>query len=211
MSNQIPRVLEEHSINEKYLLEEYRDQGFCWRNDDGAFSRLTAVLIPLSIAALTLPYLRSGTPKLLAASGGLLLMTFWVLSSELHTRRLKIRFSRLHEIEWILGFNSHLKYHREVNQKVWRFQILRRYMFVAYLLIAFCVTCDMKGAVISWPLDWGIIKSVITTETTAFLLVVFILIIPIAVCICWILSRRGWRRYKRCRYDKRLTRRPKGA
>ena len=129
---------------EKRLLEEYKEQGLCWRNDDQAFSRLTAVLIPLSIAALTLPYLRNGTPKLLAVSGGLLLMTFWILSSELHTRRLTIRFSRLHEIERILGLNSHLKYHMETNKKVWRFQILRRYMFWLYLPIAFFVTCDIK-------------------------------------------------------------------
>lgn len=208
MSSQIPRVLEEDSINENYLLEEYKEQGFCWRNDDQTFSRLTAVLIPLSIAALTLPYLRNGTPKLLAASGGLLLMTFWILSSELHTRRLTIRFSRLHEIERILGLNSHLKYHMETNKKVWRFQILRRYMFWLYLPIAFFVTCDLKVEVISWPPDWGIIKSVITTETIAFLLI--IVAVAIAVCIS-ILIRIGRRRYKKWRYDRRLKRSTKEA
>ena len=144
MSNEIPRVLEECSVNEKYLLEEYRDQGFCWRNDDQAFFKLTAVLLPLSIAALTLPYLRTGSPKLLAAAGGLLLMGYWILSSELHTRRLKIRFSRIQEIEWILGLDSHLKYHRETDEKVWKSQILRRCMFVAYLIVALFVTCDIK-------------------------------------------------------------------
>ena len=47
---------------EERLMDEYREQGFCWRHDDEMLSRLTAVLLPLSIAALTLPYLKHGPP-----------------------------------------------------------------------------------------------------------------------------------------------------
>ena len=144
MSNEIPRVLDECSVNEKYLLEEYRDQGLCWRHDDDVFAKLTAVLLPLSIAALTLPYFKDGVPKLLAASGGLTLMAFWILSSKLYSRRLKIRFSRIHEIERILGFDSHLRYDRKTNPKVWKAQLLRYCMFGVYLVTALSITCDIK-------------------------------------------------------------------
>ena len=47
---------------EKHILEEYRELGLCWRHDDEWFSKLTAVLLPLSIAALALPYLNR-SPK----------------------------------------------------------------------------------------------------------------------------------------------------
>ena len=211
MSSQILRALEEHSINEKYLLEEYKEQGFCWRHDDDVFSKLTAVLLPLSIAALTLPYLRDETPKLLATSGGLMLMMFWYLSSESYEQRFKIRWTRIHEIERILGLDSHLRIDRKRSKSLLKGQRLRRCMFGLYLLIAFCVTCDLKVEVISWPLDWWIIKSVITTETLVFFfIVVIVFIVFIAVCIS-ILIRIGWRRYKRCRYDRRLKRSPRGA
>ena len=159
MSNEIPRVLEECSVNEKYLLEEYRDQGLCWRHDDDVFAKLTAVLLPLSIAALTLPYLSAETPKMLAASGGLMLMTFWYLSSESYEHRFRIRWRRIHEIEEILGLDSHLRIHKERSESLLKGQRIRRCMFWLYLPIAFFVTCDMKSKVISWPLDWGIIKS----------------------------------------------------
>ena len=67
---------------EKRLLEEYKEQGLCWRHDDDVFTKLTAVLQPLSIAALTLPYFKDGVSKLLATAGGLMLMVFWFLLSQ---------------------------------------------------------------------------------------------------------------------------------
>ena len=69
-----------------YLLEEYREQSLFCRLDSELFSRLTAVLLPLAIAALTLPYLKPSTPKLLAALGGLMLMTFWFFLSLGHEK-----------------------------------------------------------------------------------------------------------------------------
>ena len=69
------------------LLEEYKELGLSWRHDSESFSKLTAVLLPLSIAALTLPYLKAGTPKLLATVGGLMLMTFWFFSSLAYENR----------------------------------------------------------------------------------------------------------------------------
>ncbi len=132
------------SNENSHLLEEYSELGLCWRHDDEVFSRLTAVLLPLSIAALTLPYLKPGAPKLLCVAGGLMLMVHWFFSSKRNEDRSCIRFSRIHEIEGILGFDSHLRIHRKRDKSVLKGQRLRSWMFGLYLAIAFFVTCYVK-------------------------------------------------------------------
>ena len=198
---------------EKRLLEEYKEQGLCWRHDDEWFSKLTAVLLPLSIGALTLPYLKVGVPKLLAVIGGLMLMAFWFFSSCVCTAKLRVRFLRIHDIERILGLDSHLRYDAERgkgaerDKRVLKAQGLRRYMFGLYLPIAFLVTCDMKVEVISWPLDWGIIKSVIATETIAFLIIIVAVVIVVGIET---LISIGLRHFKKRSDEKRWKRSPKG-
>ena len=129
---------------EKRLLEEYKELGLCWRHDDDWIAKLTAVLLPLSIAALTLPYLKGGVPKLLGVVGGLSLMAFWFFSTQICKRRFEIRFSRIREIERILGFDSHLRYHRESANRKLKHQRLRRCMFIVYIVLALFVACDIK-------------------------------------------------------------------
>ena len=132
------------SNENSHLLEEYREQCTCWRHDDNIFSKLTAVLFPLAIAALTIPYLKAGAPKLLCVIGGLMLMAFWFLSSRSFEHRSYIRFSRIHEIEQILGFDSHLRIDRERTKSILKGKRLRSWMFGLYLVIAFFVTCYIK-------------------------------------------------------------------
>lgn len=129
---------------EDRLLEEYKELGLCWRHDDDWIAKLTAVLIPLSIAALTIPYLKAGAPKLLGVVGGLSLITFWYFSTLICKKRFEIRFSRIHEIERILGLDSHLRYDRESAKKILKHQRLRCSMFLVYLLIALFVACDIR-------------------------------------------------------------------
>ena len=135
---------------EKRFLEEYKELGLCWRHDDEWFSKLTAVLLPLSIAALTLPYLKDGIPKLLAVVGGLMLMAFWFFSSCICTAKLRVRFSRIHDIERILGLDSHLRYDAargegaKKDKRVLKAQRLRLWMFKLYLVITLFVMCDIK-------------------------------------------------------------------
>ena len=179
-----------------HLLEEYKELGLSWRHDSESFSKLTAVLLPLSIAALTLPYLKAGAPKLLCVVGGLMLMAFWFLSSRSFEHRSYIRFSRIHEIERILGFDSHLRIDRERAKNVLKGQHLRSWMFRLYLVIAFFVTCYIKvestdirietdvrkfGATLGsvdvlttpnlWLSDEWIVKLVITVETLVYLII----------------------------------------
>ena len=186
-----------------HLLEEYKELGLSWRHDSESFSKLTAVLLPLSIAALTLPYLKAGAPKLLATIGGLMLMTFWFFSSLTYENRSYIRWSRMHEIEQILGFDSHLRIKRERVKSVLKVQGLRCWMFRLYLVIAFFVTCYIKvesgnfriepdvrklvptlGSVNVlttpdlWISDEWIVKLSITVETLMYLI--------IAAAVVWI-------------------------
>ena len=191
------------SNENSHLLEEYREQSLCWRHDDDMFSKLTAVLFPLSIAALTLPYLKSGTPKLLCVVGGLMLMNFWFLTSKSYENRSNIRWSRIHEIERILEFDSHLRIKRERANYALKGQRLRSWMFGLYLVIAFFVTCYIKvesgnfriesdvrkfGATLGsvdvlttpdlWLSDEWIVKLSITVEALVYLI--------IAAAVVWI-------------------------
>lgn len=208
----------DHDI-EKHLLEEYREQCLCWKHDDDMFSKLTAILFPLSIAALTLPYLKPGTPKLLCVVGGLMLIAHWFFTSESFEDRSNIRWSRIHEIERILGFDSHLRIDRERQKSVWKGVPLRRLIFIVYIIIALFVTCDIKVAPVNstvahsldrfiqffshtkvetalwtidlWPTDAWTVKLVITFET---LIVGVIVIVAADVCACiWTWKRVGKR------------------
>lgn len=203
------------SNGNSHLLEEYKELGLSWRHDSESFSKLTAVLLPLSIAALTLPYLKAGPPKLLATVGGLMLMTFWFLSSLTYENRSNIRWSRMHEIEGILGFDSHLRIKRERVKSILKVQGLRRWIFGLYLAIAFFVTCYIKvestsimrgdnigmiGATLGnvgvlttpnlwFSEDWTV-KLVITVETLLYLI--------IATVVVWI-----WRWI--CKHDSKSS------
>ena len=137
---------------EDRLMDEYKEQGFCWRLDDESSLKMTAILLPLSIAALSLPYLEHGPPKLLGVAGGLMLITFWFILYQSYEDRLLIRWKRIHEIEWILGLDSHLMMHRErSNRSKERSQYslkgepLRWYLFIAYLVVTvFIIILDIK-------------------------------------------------------------------
>ena len=137
---------------EERLMDEYKEQGFCWRLDDESSLKMTAILLPLSIAALSLPYLENGPPKLLGVVGGLMLITFWFLLYQSYEDRLLIRWKRIHEIEWILQLDAHLMMHRErSNRSTERSKYsvkgepLRWYLFIAYLAVTvFIIILDIK-------------------------------------------------------------------
>ena len=109
----------------------------------------------------------------------------------------------MHEIERILGFDSHLRIDRERAKNVLKIQGLRSWMFRLYLVIAFFVTCYIKvestdirtgdnvrkfvatlGSIdvlttpnLSLSDEW-IVKISITVETLAYLI--------IAAAVVWI-------------------------
>lgn len=182
-----------------HLLEEYKELGLNVRNDNDALLKLTALFLPLAIAALALPYWKTGTPKLLAISGGVTLMTIWFLSSEITTDRLATRLSRIFELEQILKFNSLIRYNGK--PIVLKSQNLRRWMFAVYIVIALFVACDIEVKTIGievqptdtkveatlgaidiwttpdlWPSEEWIVKLSITVETIVALITIAIVV-----------------------------------
>ena len=180
-----------------HLLEEYKELGLNVRNDNDALLKLTAVFLPLAIAALALPYWKTGTPKLLAISGGVTLMTVWVLSSEITMERLGARLLRIFELEQILEFNSLIRYSGQ--PIVLKSQNLRRWR--VYIVIALFVACDIEVETIGievqptdtkieatlgtidiwttpdlWPSKEWIVKLSITVETIVALITVAIVV-----------------------------------
>ena len=182
-----------------HLLEEYKELGLNVRSDNDALLKLTAVFLPLAIAALALPYWKTGTPKLLAISGGVTLMTVWFLSSEITMERLGARLLRIFELEQILEFNSLIRYSGQ--PIVLKSQNLRRWMFGVYIVIALFVACDIEVETIGievqptdtkveatlgtidiwttpdlWPSKEWIVKLSITVETIVALITVAIVV-----------------------------------
>ena len=129
---------------EERLMDEYREQGLCWRLDDEASLKTTAILFPLSIAALTLPYLKPGLPKSLCVIGGLMLITFWFLIYQSYEDRLRIRWKRIHEIEWLLRLDAHLMMHRERATRRMKGEMIRCIMFVVYLFVTAFIVLGIR-------------------------------------------------------------------
>ena len=118
-------------------LEEYKEQGLCWRHDDRINSIFSSILLPLAFAALTLPFLHSDkVPKWPCAVVGTIIITFWFCTYHIYRRRSRVRFSRIWQLEEILELDSHLRYERELGDAKWNFKSLYLITFVFYLVLA---------------------------------------------------------------------------
>ena len=128
------------SRHEQLLLESYKEQTASWRHFDNLLYRTTTIVLPLSIAALGLPYVNTSTapemPEWMPIAGGLWLMIFWIASCEIVEIRAKIRFEIIHEIEDELGIKGHKEWAKRragSRSKRLRSHYLRRLMFGFYL------------------------------------------------------------------------------
>ena len=131
--------------DQQLRLESYKEQTASWRHLDSLLYRTTTIILPLSIAALGLPYVSTNPdstvaeiPKWVPMIGGLWLMIYWIFSCEIFEIRAKIRFDMIHELEDELGM---IKGHKEWTKrrkakwtKILRSHYLRRLMFVAYVI-----------------------------------------------------------------------------
>ena len=131
------------SPHAQLLLASYKEQTASWRHFDNRLYRTTTIILPLSIAALGLPYVNTSLadpaqqiPKWIPMAGGLWLMIFWIVSCEIVEIRAKIRFEIIHEIEDELGIKGHKEWtqrRKEKRSKILRSHYLRRLMFLAYV------------------------------------------------------------------------------
>ena len=131
------------SPRQQLLIESYKEQTASWRHFDNLLYRTTTIILPLSIAALGLPYVNASTegattemPKWIPIVGGLWLMIFWIASCEIVEIRAKIRFEIIHEMEGCLGMakghKEWAKRRAERGSKRLRSHYLRRLMFGLY-------------------------------------------------------------------------------
>ena len=87
------------SRRDQLLIESYKEQTAAWRHENNLLYRVTTIILPVSIAALGVPYVRNDVPDLLTTLGGLMLMTFWGLSCQTMQIKSNLRFSVINEIE----------------------------------------------------------------------------------------------------------------
>ncbi|MYE89100.1 hypothetical protein F4X33_08920 [Candidatus Poribacteria bacterium] len=138
---------EQLSPRELYLIESYKEQAASWKHEDNLLYRFTSIILPLSIAALAVPYVEAKVPDLLATIGGLTLMTFWAISCQITHIKSNIRFSITNKIEKFWGVPGHRGF-KSIREKTYgkrasyflRSQVLRCYMFWVYLGIVVLLT-----------------------------------------------------------------------
>ena len=53
------------SRRDQFLIESFKEQAAAWKHEDNLLHRFTSVILPLSIAALALPYVQNDVPDLL--------------------------------------------------------------------------------------------------------------------------------------------------
>ena len=138
--------------NETLLIEAYKEQTASWKHEDGLLHRFTSIVLPLSVAMLGVPYVQNGEPNeriaLLALMGGMLLMTFWGISSQIMHTKDRIRFSIINKLEdkfstiGLERFRGHDEFRRirdKAGGKGLRNYRLRVWMFWVYFVVALVV------------------------------------------------------------------------
>ena len=161
------------SPRELYLIESYKEQTAAWRHENNLLYRFTTIVLPVSIAALGVPYVQADVPDLLATLGGLMLMTFWAVSCQIMQIKSNLRFSIINKIEKSWGIPSHRdckvikeKIYGEAANNLLRSHFLRCCIFWIYLVIVagltlcrLCGTCSIKKVFITKTIDFWIIVS----------------------------------------------------
>ena len=162
---------EQLSPRELYLIESYKEQTAAWKHEDNLLHRFTSVILPLSIAALALPYVQKDVPDMLATLGGLTLMTFWAFSCQIMQIKSNIRFSIIIEIERCWKVPGHKDFRGKRNDtygKKPRSHFLRCCMYWVYLLISivlYCIKTRFATCPDRYPIALEIIVGVLVVFT----------------------------------------------
>ena len=182
------------SRRDQLLIESYKEQAAAWKHEDRLLHRFTAVILPLSIAALGLPFLNNNVPALLANFGGLTLMTFWVISCNILYSKSNLRFSIINEIErgWdIQGHKDFLERRDNTYGKKLKSHFLRCCMYWVYVITVIMLTSYRWYKM--YPTQWTLITEVIVT---------LVLIVSFGILAAWAMRTA---RKKVCTKDKEKT------
>ena len=93
------------------VIESYKEQSFAWRHDDSILHRMTSIVLPVSFAALGVPYVYDCIPPWLPILGGFALMLFWIVLCQAMFIRIGIRFKIMNAIEdsWEVPGHGHIR------------------------------------------------------------------------------------------------------
>ena len=179
---------EQLSPRELYLIESYKEQTAAWRHENDLLYRFTTITLPVSIAALGVPYVQDKVPDLLATLGGLTLMTFWAFSCQIMQIKSNLRFSVINEIEKYWRTPSH-KDCRVIKENTYgkkgsdrlRSHFLRCWLFWIYLGIVMVLTwCKWRGPCCA--------QKVLTTETIDSIVIGLFLLIAVLI-VSWAMCK----------------------
>ena len=156
------------SRRDQLLIESYKEQTAAWRHENVLLYRFTTITLPVSIAALAVPYVQKGVPDLLAALGGLTLMTFWTFSCQIMQIKSNLRFSVINEIEeyWHIPSHKDCKvrkentYAEEGNDR-FRSHFLRCCIYWVYLVIVGVLTL-YRTIDCMWSTQWELKTAIIS-------------------------------------------------
>ena len=163
------------SRRDQLLIESYKEQTAAWRHENDLLYRFTTITLPVSIAALGVPYVQDGVPDLLAILGGLTLMTFWAFSCQIMQIKSNLRFSVINQIEecWQIPSHKDCKVrkentYREKGSSRLRSHFLRCCIYWIYLVIVGGLTwfrfygqCPTQQIFITKTIDFRVIVSVV--------------------------------------------------
>ena len=149
------------SRRDQFLIESYKEQTAAWRHENDLLYRFTTITLPVSIAALGVPYVQEGVPDLLATLGGLTLMTFWAFSCQIMQIKSNLRFSVINEIEkyWHIPSHKDCKvikdntYGKKESDRL-RSHFLRCWLFWIYLGIVGVLTL-CRTIHCMWSAQWA--------------------------------------------------------
>ena len=104
-----------YSIQKKHelLLKEYEEIGQWLRSDDALITQWTAILLPIALGILVLPFTFWEHRKIVNVILGIAAiptMVFWLIYCNRISERSKLRLKRAKEIEEILRFNHYQQY-----------------------------------------------------------------------------------------------------
>ena len=159
------------------LIESYREQSLSWRQDDTMLHRMTAIILPVSIAALIVSYVYKDLPLLLPFFGGVVLMAFWFMLCQVLYIRIRIRFEVMNTIEdhWdIPGHRDFRDIRNDIFGKILTGMRLYRNVFYVYLLMAIAVGLHKWG-------KWGK-----TLDDLPYLVSGILLFIILVILFRWI-------------------------
>ena len=162
------------------LMESYKEQSFAWRHDDSILHRMTSIVLPVSFAALGVPYVYDCIPPWLPVLGGFALMLFWIVLCQAMFIRIGIRFKIMNAIEnsWEVPGHGHV---RCIRKEIFETDKHRHCLLIAHWLY--------RWAFFIYSLIAMIVAFLHTPDLTIMLIVIAFVILLLLGLYFWLFRK----------------------